>query len=391
MNDLVLFNARVVTPTEVLEEGRVAVRDGRIAEVRRAGAGPGGGRACRDAEGGWLMPGLVDLHNDALEREIEPRPRAVFPLPLALFAFESRLVSLGITTIFHSLSFMEGRAGMARREKLEAMVRELARLENAGVIRHRLHARYEIVEPAFAELLTRLLEQGQVHLVSFMDHTPGQGQFRRLENYVNWVRGEYHLGENDIEQLIRRIGEQRQAPETAEALTRVMEAASRAGVPMASHDDDTEDKVAALAELGVGLSEFPVELTAAQAAFRRGLRVAVGAPNLLLGGSNTGNMRARDAIEAGAADILCSDYHAPAMLPALFALAREGVLALPQAVRLATLNPAQALRLGEELGSLEEGKLADLLLVVEQEGFPVVRAAWVGGRLVYEREVGNAA
>jgi alpha-D-ribose 1-methylphosphonate 5-triphosphate diphosphatase len=305
VNELIVRNARVVTPGEVLEPGCLAVREGRIAAVGREG--PAGGREEIDAGGAWLLPGLVDLHNDALEREIEPRPRAVFPLPLALACFETRLVSLGITTIFHSLAFMEGRTGMARAEKLEAMILELARLERTGSIRHLLHARYEIVEPGFAGLLARLLEAGQVHLVSFMDHTPGQGQFRRLEHFVSFMRSEYQLGEQDIEQLVHRLARQREAPEAAEALMRVVEAAARAGVPMASHDDDTEAKVGAMADLGVRISEFPVELAAAREATRRGLAVAVGAPNLLLGGSNTGNMRALDAVGEGSAQILCSD------------------------------------------------------------------------------------
>jgi alpha-D-ribose 1-methylphosphonate 5-triphosphate diphosphatase len=376
VNELIVRNARVVTPGEVLEPGCLAVREGRIAAVGREG--PAGGREEIDAGGAWLLPGLVDLHNDALEREIEPRPRAVFPLPLALAAFETRLVSLGITTIFHSLAFMEGRTGMARAEKLEAMILELARLERTGSIRHLLHARYEIVEPGFAGLLARLLEAGQVHLVSFMDHTPGQGQFRNLEIYRKTIKGYRNMSETELDRMIEDIQTRKRL--TADDVAEIAGIAAEHGAAVASHDDDTLGKLALVKSFGTRISEFPITLEIAREARRLGLHTVAGAPNILLGGSHSGNLSAAEAILDGSVDVLCSDYYPAALLHAVFRMHREHGLPLHEMVNLATRNAAAAVGMEADLGSLEAGKKADLLVVDElEDGFPVVTAAFVDG------------
>jgi alpha-D-ribose 1-methylphosphonate 5-triphosphate diphosphatase len=189
----------------------------------------------------------------------------------------------------------------------------------------------------------------------------------------------------DLERLVAERQEKSRNPAVEESLRMLVREALEAGLPLASHDDDSPEKILSMRGHGVGIAEFPVGLSAALAASEQGMHVAVGAPNLLRGGSTSGNLSALEAITAGAADILCSDYFAPAMLPVVFALHRDGVMPLPSAVRMVTLNPARAAGLETEIGSLEVGKQADLILVSNVGGIPAVIAAWAAGKKVFEK------
>jgi len=385
MNDTIISNVRIVTPVAVIDGGTLTVREGRIASLvkgrRRAS------EAAEEVDGhGWLlMPGFIDLHNDGIEQEIEPRPRAVFPLAVALQSLETQLVGHGITTIFHSFSFMDGREGTLHPDGLEPAIRQLNRLRRTGVIRHLVHARYEMVEVHHFERLCRLIDDRQVNLVSFMDHTPGQGQYRNVEHLVSYYTRKYNSPRGEIDAIIAEREKKAGNPAVEETLARLVAHARRAGLPLASHDDDSADKVARMRARGVTISEFPVDMDAAVAASRWGMHVAVGAPNVLRGQSTTGNLSARDAIARNAVDILCSDYYSPSLLHAVFSLARDAGMALPDVVGMVTLHPARAAGLGADLGSLEVGKRADMILVSESEGTPSVVSAWVGGHRVYER------
>jgi alpha-D-ribose 1-methylphosphonate 5-triphosphate diphosphatase len=185
-----------------------------------------------------------------------------------------------------------------------------------------------------------------------------------------------------VEDLIKR----RQLV-NGEHLLKLSKLAAQCGIAIASHDDDSIQKVEESAGYGVSVCEFPINLETAKHAAGRGLRVCVGAPNVVRGASHDKNLRAVDAIRAGAADILCSDYHPSSMLAAIFKLADEGIAALPEAVRMASLHPAQALGAGGELGSIELGKAADLIIVDRYEGLPWVTNTIVGGQVVYTSAV----
>jgi len=389
--DTIFRNVRCVTPFAVMESGFVTVRDGRIVSLLPEGprAGRHADQVVVDGHDRLLLPGLIDLHNDGIEQEIEPRPRAVFPLSIALRSLESQLVSHGITTIFHSFSFMDGREGTLDPQILEPTVRELNRQRRTGIIRHLVHARYEMAEVHHVDRFRRLIEGGFVNLASFMDHTPGQGQYRNPEYLVNYYARKYHAAREDVEAIMRERLAKAGSPAVDAALSTLSACARAAGIPVASHDDDSPQKVARMHSLGVTISEFPVELSAARAALSSGMHVAVGAPNLLRGGSTTNNLSAMEAVRADCADILCSDYYSPALLNAVFKLAREGALPLADAVRMATLNPARAAGLDGVLGSLEAGKRADLILVNDDGELPSVVEAWVGGRRVYQRHDGE--
>lgn len=384
----VISNVRVVTPHAVMEPGTVTVKGGRIAALVRGRPRRGPDPADVDGQGRLLLPGFIDLHNDGIEQEIEPRPHAVFPLSIALASLETKLVSHGITTIFHSFSFMDGREGTLHPEGLEPAIRELNRLRRTGVIRHLVHARYETVEAHHFDRLKRLIDDRQVSMLSFMDHTPGQGQYRDVKGLVNYYVRKYHAELSDIDAMIKERKEKAGTPGVNETLERLAAYARGAGLPLASHDDDTPEKVERMRRLGVTISEFPVSMPAALAASQCGMHVVAGAPNVLRGISTNGNLSALEAIGSNAVDVLCSDYYSPSILHAVFRLAREKVMTLPDAVRMASANPARAAGMGAELGSLEAGRRADMILVNDSEGIPSVVTAWVGGHRVFEKHDG---
>jgi alpha-D-ribose 1-methylphosphonate 5-triphosphate diphosphatase len=389
MRDTIIHNVRIVTPTDVIEGGTATVRAGRIVSLVRRRVRRSSDGEVVDGQGRLLLPGFIDLHNDGIEQEIEPRPRAVFPLAVALQSLETQLVGHGITTIFHSFSFMDGREGTLHPEGLEPAIRELNRLRRTGVIRHLVHARYETVEVHHYERLRRLIDDHQVNMFSVMDHTPGQGQYRNVEHLVSFYVRKYNSPRGEIDAMIAEREKKAGNPAVEETLGGLIEHARAAGLPVASHDDDSAEKVARMKARGVTISEFPVDLSAAVAAAQWGMHVAVGAPNVLRGTSTTGNLSALDAIGQNAVDILCSDYYSPSLLHAVFRLFHERILPLPDAVRMASANPARAAGLGGELGSLEAGKRADMILVNDSTGTPSVTAAWVGGHRVYERHDGT--
>jgi alpha-D-ribose 1-methylphosphonate 5-triphosphate diphosphatase len=389
MSETIISNVRIVTPTDVIEGGTATVKDGRILSLLRKRARHTSGAEEVDGQGRLLLPGFIDLHNDGIEQEIEPRPRAVFPLAVALQSLETQLVGHGITTIFHSFSFMDGREGTLHPEGLEPAIRELNRLRRTGVIRHLVHARYEMVEVHHFDRLCRLIDDRQVSLVSVMDHTPGQGQYRNPEHLVSYYTRKYNTPRGEIDAIIAEREKKAGNPAVDDTLEKLIAHARAAGLRIASHDDDTAEKVSRMHARGVTISEFPVDMRAATAAARWGMHVAVGAPNVLRGQSTTGNLSARDAIAQNAVDILCSDYYSPSILHAVFRLFHDGAMTLPDAVRMATGNPARASGLGGELGSLEVGKRADMILVNDSAGIPSVTAAWVGGQRVYERHDGT--
>jgi alpha-D-ribose 1-methylphosphonate 5-triphosphate diphosphatase len=309
-------------------------------------------------------------------------------MELSVFSMENRLLAHGITSIFHSFSFIDGGSAVRSRNNIGEYIDNLTSLRTHGVIRHFLHGRYEVSEPVFTDLVVRFLERGVLDLVSFMDHTPGQGQYRTTTYLEKYMRQHRDMSETEVkahiaERISRRDGA---AIDSAIdfAIDRIAATARRCGVPMASHDDDSAAKVAAMRSRGVSISEFPVERAVARAAREAGLHVAVGAPNVVRGGSNSGNMRAIDAILDGSADILCSDYMPPALLHSVFALADDHGVPLHGAVAMASRNPALAAG-KNTLGAVERGLAGDLILVSRNNGLVSVYCVLVGGRIVYAR------
>jgi alpha-D-ribose 1-methylphosphonate 5-triphosphate diphosphatase len=419
-----IFNAAVVTPGGVLRDHAVVMRDDRIEAIESGSAGftniintgrrPGvahsgdvmpsaaarGGDAdgetefC-DAEGGYVLPGFIDIHSDYIEGVIQPRPTSLMDFEIGLREAEKQLLGHGVTTIYHSLSLIgapnphAGEKSLRTPEswdRLVALIRDFH--EGCHLIRHRVHARYEISNLDIYEHLADMLESGMIHELSFMDHTPGQGQYRDLELFAKSFAGAgwgQFAGGKSAEEHIRE--RQSRPVATHEMLRRLSELAREKGIPLASHDDDTEEKAALMRrEYGAVISEFPVELAVAKRARELGMLVVVGAPNIMLGGSHSGNLSAAEAIASGCADILCSDYYPSSLLHAAFRLDSEGLLDLPRAVNMLTLNPARAVGLDRDFGSIEPGKKADLLIVKKINDRPMIDKCFIDGVNVLQLE-----
>lgn len=345
-----------------------------------------------DARGGYILPGLIDIHSDYVEGIIQPRPTSMMDFETSIYETERHLISHGITTIFHSLSLVKEKfdyeqMSVRKQENVDKLVKILSRFEGGShLIRHRFHARYEIDNPDIYDYLTSLIEKGYVQELSFMDHTPGQGQYRDIERFSKSLRK--WKGIRSEEEFQEFLEESRTKTLVShEKLTRLAELAREKKIPLASHDDDTVEKLDFIEEhYQVGISEFPITMEVARKAHRDHLFVVAGAPNVMLGGSHSGNLNAREAIQEGCVDILCSDYYPAAMLQAAFRLWKDGVLTLPEAVRLISLNPARAVGMEREYGSLEPGKKADVAVISLINGYPAVRKCYVEGRLALQVE-----
>ncbi|SUB00948.1 phosphonate metabolism protein PhnM [Pannonibacter phragmitetus] len=376
-----LSDFRIVTPNEVIEHGSLRIEDGCIAELRDT---PVAG-AELEGNGLLLLPGFVDMHGDMVEREVEPRPNVPMPLELGLRDLDRRLAGSGFTTAYAALSFspMSTYGHLRSYEHTSAVIRELKAMRHMLNVDHRVHARFEITFPKALSVIEELITEGTVDLISLTDHTPGQGQYRDIERHVQKMARERGLSREEAAEAIARRIEERTQPAgvLAETLEAISSLCMAHGVALASHDDDTTDKVELMHGLGVVISEFPVTLEAAAEARRCGLATAMGAPNALRGQSYSGNLSAREAHAAGLLDMLASDYHPSAMLPALLELAGTDRDGLPGAVRLATLNPAKALGL-DDRGCIETGRLADLV-IADDTGIGHVRATLRQGRLIY--------
>lgn len=378
---LYIENAAVVTPTEVLEGETVTIRDGRI-EAIGADRCPAGAR-CLDAGGALLLPGFVDIHSDAIETAIQPRPGGRFPVSMAMRELDRNLVACGITTMFHSLSFCDNlQTGLRRSDQCAELIRQINAESDGMRANTRVHLRFEITEVQAIPLVERLVHDDQVHFFSLMDHTPGQGQFVDVEQfrlYYGKVRGKTA---QELDTLIDwRIAARQHVEDTP--LLYLTKMCRKKGIGVASHDDDTEDKVNWNHLLGVCLSEFPVTLEAARAARRYNMHISLGAPNILRGGSATGNLSGRDAIADGCGSIICSDYAPMAMVHAGMALVQHGLLDLVNMSRMLSRNPAEAVGLDKVTGSIEEGKAADLVLINITDGYPHILRTFVAGKQVY--------
>ncbi|MDT8328640.1 MAG: alpha-D-ribose 1-methylphosphonate 5-triphosphate diphosphatase [Roseovarius sp.] len=369
-----LENARIVTP-EGVHHGSLTIEEGHITALD---ADAPNGAVRHDMGGDLLLPGLIDLHGDAIEKEVEPRPNAFFPLPVALDAIDRRMAAAGVTTAFHGISFAEGELGVRDVEFAETLARGLHGFK--GAVDHRVHIRYELTDAGSEARVTRLIDEGVASLLSFMDHTPGQGQFKDAAAYGAYLSRVYAKDDGEI--LDKISAKQAEAGNLVARVERLAAHAHPHGVALAGHDDEGAERVAFMARVGATISEFPLDLDTARAGRATGLVTLFGAPNVLRGRSQSGALSARDAIAAGVAGALCSDYAPQAMLPALGVLTAEMGLDWPLALALMAANPARATGLSDR-GEIAQGKRADLIRVRDAGGALSVAATWVAGAQVY--------
>lgn len=378
MSEALFTNARIVLPDDVVK-GTLVTRDGDILEVLDGETGS----AAEDLEGDFLLPGLVELHTDHLENHYHPRPGVAWPAIPAVIAHDAQIAAAGITTVFDALRAGTFDPGDLSAHHGKLLSRAITEAQQRGQLRatHFIHLRCELPCPDTAEAAEMTAEAGPLHLISIMDHTPGARQFVSIEKFR-----EYYLGKKLVlpERMDGYIAERQamQAQYAAANKAAVLALAARTNIRLASHDDATEAHVEEALSDGVAIAEFPTTLEAARAAHRNGLAVLMGAPNVVRGGSHSGNISAAEVAASGYLDVLSSDYVPSSLLPAVFELASTvPTLTLPGAIRLVTLNPARAAGL-DDRGAIEPGRRADLVQVRIVEGIPVVRQVWREGRRV---------
>lgn len=374
MNRFLLTHATVVFADEVRDDVAVLVEGDTIAALDPASSA---GATEMNLAGRTLMPGLVDLHCDAMEKEVEPRPGVHFPLDFACAQADKRNAAAGITTVYHALSFANHELGVRNNAFAAEIARAIHDWQPHALVDNRVHLRYELTDETAPPVLSALLDAGHAHLLSFMDHSPGQGQFRDVEAYRRYLAKTYKTDERELDDILERKA---QAAKGALGRMEALAAQARSrGVAIASHDDDSPAKVSIVRALGAVISEFPINLETAQAARAHGLATLFGAPNILRGKSQSGNMRALDAVLAGVADCLCGDYSPAALLPSVMRLPALAGITLPAAIALVTRNPARAAGLADR-GEIAVGKRADLIAVKHLGGLPQAERVWSGGK-----------
>jgi alpha-D-ribose 1-methylphosphonate 5-triphosphate diphosphatase len=371
---ITLSNAQIVLPDSVLQ-GSLTIENGRITAIGDAPAG-------ENMEGDFLIPGIIDLHTDNLERQVLPRSNARWPSRSAMLAHDAQCAAAGITTVFDALCLGDIGFEKARNETFKDGYADLRELTDAGMLKtdHFLHLRCELPAPEMPELLQIALDDELVRLVSIMDHSPGiGGQYADLERYRK-MRQREGFSPSEVEEVVTRLQTNHH---TYHRPNRdfVLEAVRRRGIPVASHDDRTEEEVARNHDDGIAISEFPVSLEAARAARRLNMQTIAGAPNIVRGGSHSGNVAVTDLIRAGVLDALASDYVPAAMLEAAFCAVAQGLLDLPQAIALVTSGPADIAKLADR-GRIAAGLRADLVQVRLFNGTPVIRAVWHQGKRI---------
>jgi alpha-D-ribose 1-methylphosphonate 5-triphosphate diphosphatase len=391
----IIENGTVIGPESEYHNHRVLIEDEQIVSVQPMGAElPASFLSDEveiiDAAGGLVVPGFIDIHSDYIEHMAAPRPSSLIDFRVALHETERELMMHGITTMYHSLSFNDATAFKKKKIRSPEYTREFARLisqtqKGGHLIHHRFHARFEISSVHRVQEIEQYIEEGKVHLLSFTDHTPGQGQYRDVEVYRGTMKGYRDVSEQELDRIVESSLNKDKL--TVESMTALVEKAREHQVAVASHDDDTIEKLKMNQAMGLNISEFPIHIETALAAKSMGFHTVAGAPNILLGGSHTGNLSAAEAVDAGAIDILCSDYYPASLLHAVFILHKHWSVSLVDAFRLVTLNPAKAVKADEQRGSIEPGKAADILIIHQlQDGYPAVDRVLISGQLCMQTQ-----
>jgi len=371
----ILANATLVLPDETVT-GAIIMRGATIEGIDSGKSVPKGAVDCG---GDFVAPGLIELHTDNLERHIQPRPKVDWPHNAAILAHDAELASTGITTVFDAMrvgSIPNGKGRYLQYARNLASELLALRAEDALKISHFLHLRAEVCSETLEEELAAFGEDDRVGIVSLMDHTPGQRQFRDISKLEAYVKGKLSLNDAEFEEHVAQLKELRARHGDRHEAAAVAEA-KRYGAVLASHDDTTPEQVAVSAGYGIRVAEFPTTLDAARACHQHAIAVIMGAPNLIRGGSHSGNVAAHELAAAGHLDILSSDYVPSALLLAAVQLGQAwGDMARGMAT--VTRNPARGVGL-EDRGEIAEGRRSDLIRFTMRGGVPALRSVWSRG------------
>lgn len=368
-------------PDGKLAETDVLIEDGCIAAL---GETRGGAQTTLDAAGMLVLPGIVDLHGDAFERQIMPRAGVSFPLDLALMDTDRQMLANGITTAYHGVT-LSWEPGLRSRDVVVGLLGAMEATKPRFGCDTRFHLRFETYALEAVDEIADWLADGRVDLLAFNDHMPAtlrkiaSGQVRSLTRYIERTG----LSQEEYVALVNRLVERKE--DVAAAIKRLAGIAREAGIAMASHDDETAEARRDYHELGCTIAEFPLTTEAAEESTRLGDMIVLGCPNVVRGGSHLGpnGISAADAIAAGRGDILCSDYYYPALVQAPFVLADKSITSFTEAWRLVSTNPARAAGL-DDRGEIAPGQRADVVILDKPTAGPAtVAATLVAGAPVY--------
>jgi alpha-D-ribose 1-methylphosphonate 5-triphosphate diphosphatase len=378
-DELILTHARVVCAEQTLACGTVVMRDGLIAEVDDS---PSNAPSAIDLQGDWLLPGLVEVHTDNLERHVMPRPKVTFPMESAMQSHDAEIAAAGITTVFDAIGVGDPYGDGFRSRDQSALLAVLDQLEAAGVLRadHRIHVRCELPADNARHLFEPFMQHRRLALISLMDHTPGQRQWTDVEHARTYYTGKKGWSNAQFERELA-LAPERQAQHAEPNRRWFAHYAREHGIALATHDDTTAAHVDEAVALGASMSEFPTTLDAARRARESGLSTVAGAPNVVRGSSHSGNVAALDLAREGLLSGLSSDYVPGSLLQAAWHLRRSAGLSTSHAVALISSGPARACGLRDR-GAIAPGLRGDLVRVVQVGGVPAVREVWRGGRRV---------
>ncbi|KJZ97070.1 alpha-D-ribose 1-methylphosphonate 5-triphosphate diphosphatase, partial [Clostridium sp. IBUN13A] len=348
-----LTNGKIITEEGIIEGYDILIENDIIKKICKNGEVDSDEIEVINAYGGFISPGFIDIHADYIENMSSPRPTSIMDFNLSLRETEKVLINTGITTMYHSLS-LYGKDIFENKpiRSDENVIKLIDTIENTQnkrhLIRHRFHARFEIDNVKGVERLKKYIRDGKINLLSFMDHTPGQGQYRNIETYRKTLKGYKDVTDSEIDEMI----EERQFKDTitSETIEEIAHMAKDRNISIASHDDDSFDKIDFIKGIGATISEFPITMDVAKYAREKGMFTIAGAPNVLLGKSHSGNLSASEAIKDNCIDILCSDYYPAAMLHSVFILNEKYNMDLCEMFKLITINPAKAVKIDNILG-----------------------------------------
>lgn len=379
MTQRIIRNARIVTADEEFT-GCMVVEGGLIRSIERGDTSVTG---AQDWAGDWLLPGLVELHTDNLEKHLVPRPGVLWNAHSATVMHDALCAAAGITTVLDSIVIGDMDQGGSRSQTQHVSIEALHQCRSEGLLRveHLLHLRCEISAPDIVEVFEQYADDSLLELVSVMDHTPGQRQWRDLSKYRRYAERNGSFSESEYAMLV----EERRAHQLRYAIPNraaIIAASHARGLPLASHDDTEVEHVEQARQEKIAISEFPTTVAAARAARAVGIGIVMGGPNLVKGGSHSGNVSAAELAQLDLLDIFSSDYVPASLLQSAFLLRDLVGWSLPRAVNTVTRNPAQAIGLHDR-GELATGLRADLIRVRMSGGMPIVRGAWHKGERAF--------
>ena len=377
MTQQIIKNAKIVTASEEFT-GCVVLEGGIIRSVERGGTSVVG---AEDWAGDWLLPGLVELHTDNLEKHLMPRPGVLWNAHSATVTHDAQCAAAGITTVLDSIVI--GNLDGVRSETQHMAIQALHECRDEGLLRveHLLHLRCEVSAPDIVEVFARYADDALLELVSVMDHTPGQRQWRDLKKYRHYTERNGSYSDADYEALVVAL-KAHQACHAIPNRAAIVAASHARNKPLASHDDTDVDHVEQAGRERIAISEFPTTVAAAQAARELGIAIIMGGPNLVKGGSHSGNVSALELAQLDLLDIFSSDYVPSSLLQAAFMLQGTAGWGLPKAINTITLNPARAIGLVDR-GELAPGLRADMIRVRMSGDMPIVRGAWHQGQRAF--------